>query len=104
MPKGYMVVTYRSVADAATMQAYAALALPAIMAQGGRFLVRAPGSDVVPREAGMPERTVLIEFPSKQQAVAAYDSEAYQAAAQLLAGKADRDVRFVEELAVILEA
>ncbi|MGI4758369.1 MAG: DUF1330 domain-containing protein [Janthinobacterium lividum] len=42
----------------------------------------------------------MIEFPTKEQAIAAYDSEAYQAAVSLLAGKVDRDVRFVEGYAL----
>ena len=91
-----MVVLYRKTADAATMQAYADLALPALTALGGRFIIRAPGATVETREAGETERTVVIEFPSKQKALAAYDSEAYQAALALLAGKVERDVRFVE--------
>ena len=104
MPKGYMVVTYRQIADEATMQAYANLAVPALLALGARFLVRAPGHEVDAREAGMQERTVIIEFPSKAAAMAAYDSEAYQAAVRLLVGKADRDVRFVEEAIAIPKA
>lgn len=91
-----MVVAYRKTADAETMQAYADLGLPALTAGGGRFIIRAPGHTVDTREAGLNERTVVIEFPSKEQALAAYDSEAYQAALALLAGKVERDVRFVE--------
>ncbi|MGI4757729.1 MAG: DUF1330 domain-containing protein, partial [Janthinobacterium lividum] len=96
--KGYMVVVYRQIADEETMQAYAGLALPALMALGARFLIRTPGEAVDARESGLCERVVVIEFPTKEQAIAAYDSEAYQAAVSLLAGKVDRDVRFVEAL------
>lgn len=94
-----MVVLYQKLADAATMQAYAALALPALTSQGGRFMIRSPGEAVDTREAGLAERTVVIEFPTKEQALSAYDSEAYQAAVALLEGKAQRDVRFVESYA-----
>lgn len=91
-----MVVVYSRSADADTMQAYAKLALPALFAYGGRFVVRAPAGTAEPREHGLTERVVILEFPSKAEAVAAYDSEAYQAAMLLLQGKAERDVRFVD--------
>ena len=92
---GYMVVMYRKTADAETMRAYGALAVPAMQAYGGRFLVRAATGTVEPREAGSMERVVVIEFPSKQQAIYAYDSDEYHHAMRLLQGKAERDIRFV---------
>lgn len=94
--KGYMVVVYRKTADAETMEAYAQLALPALLALGAQFPIRAPGQAVDAREAGLSERVVVIEFPTKKQAIDAYESPAYQAALSLLAGKVERDVRFVE--------
>ena len=42
------------------------------------------------------QRTVLIEFDSVRQAVAAYDSPRYQAALAVLKGAAERDVRILE--------
>jgi uncharacterized protein (DUF1330 family) len=47
-------------------------------------------------EAGVSQRTVLIEFDSVEQAIAAHDSPAYQAALRALGNGADRDVRIVE--------
>ena len=44
---------------------------------GGRYLVRDIASDVREGEPGMV--SVIIEFPSKAAAVAAYESDAYQA-------------------------
>ena len=46
-------------------------------------------------EKGEATRTVVIEFPSVEAAVAAHDSDAYQAALQALDGGADRDLRVV---------
>ena len=94
--KGYVVVVYRKTADVETMEAYARLALPALIALGARFPIRAAGQAVDARESGLEERVVVIEFPTKEQAIAAYDSPAYQAALSLLEGKVERDVRFVE--------
>lgn len=93
--KGYMIVTYRKCADAATMEAYAVLALPALFAHGARFIARTAAGQVDWRESGTGERVVVLEFPSKQEALAAYDSTAYQAAVRVLQGKVERDVCFV---------
>lgn len=95
MPKAYMVVQYRSVAKPEAIAAYAKLAGPAVQAQGGRFLVR--GGPAKTYEAGMNERTVVVEFPSLAAAVAAYEGPAYAEALRVL-GKdaAVRDMRIVE--------
>jgi uncharacterized protein (DUF1330 family) len=42
------------------------------------------------------QRTVLIEFDSVAQAIAAHDSPDYQAALCVLGNAADRDLRIVE--------
>ena len=46
-------------------------------------------------EAGLNQRTVVIEFESVEQAVAAHDSPAYQAALAALGDGAVRDLRIV---------
>ena len=75
-------------------RAGAKLAGPAIEAGGGRFLAR--GGRVQAYEAGIEERTVVIEFPSFEQAVATHDGEAYRAAVAKLEGAVERDLRLVE--------
>ena len=94
MAKGYWVSCYRSITNPDALAAYAKLAGPAIEAGGGKFLAR--GGRVQAYEAGVGERTVVIEFPSFEQAVATHDSEAYQAAAAKLEGAVERDLRVVE--------
>ena len=94
MAKGYWVSCYRSIANPDALAAYAKLAGPAIEAGGGRFLAR--GGRVRAYEAGVGERTVVIEFPSFEQAVATHDGEAYRAAAAKLEGAVERDLRVVE--------
>jgi uncharacterized protein (DUF1330 family) len=42
------------------------------------------------------QRVVVIEFDSVEQAIAAHDSERYQAALKALNNGADRDIRIVE--------
>lgn len=93
MTTAYWVTTYRAVKDAAKVAAYAKLAGPAIVAAGGRFLARGEPSMVY--ELGMHQRTVLIEFESVDQAVAAHDSPAYQEALAALGDGAERDIRIV---------
>ena len=94
MAKAYWVATYRSVSDPEALAAYARLSGPAIAAAGGRILVRGMPAQVY--EAGLEQRTVVIEFASVAQARAAHDSPAYQEALALLAGTAERDIRIVE--------
>jgi uncharacterized protein (DUF1330 family) len=94
MAKGYWVATYRSISNPDGMAAYAALAGPAIQAGGGKFLVR--GNPSTAFESGLMQRVVVIEFDSVEQAVAAHDSEAYQAALKALGSSADRDIRIVD--------
>ena len=94
MAKAYWITAYRSVRDPQALAAYAKLALPALEAAGGRFLVR--GMPALVYEGGLRERTVLIEFDSVAQAVAAHDSPPYQEALRALGNGAERDMRIVE--------
>jgi uncharacterized protein (DUF1330 family) len=94
MAKAYWIAAYRSVRDPQALSAYARLALPALEAAGGRFIVRGIPARVY--EGGLAERTVVIEFDSVAQAIAAHDSPAYQEALRALGQTADRDMRIVE--------
>ena len=96
MAKGYWITAYRSVSDPEKLAAYAKLAGPAITAGGGRFLARGSASHAY--EDGVRDRTVLIEFDSVAQAVATYESDAYQKAKAALGNGAERDLRIVEGL------
>jgi uncharacterized protein (DUF1330 family) len=93
MPKAYWITCYREVKDPVKLSAYAKLGAPAIEAGGGRFLAR--GTAVQTYEAGLKERTVLIEFPSVEHAIATHNGAAYQAALAALDGSAERDLRIV---------
>lgn len=97
MPKAYWVNTMRSVRDQDKIDAYAELAGPAIEAAGGRFLAR--GDAAAAYESGVRMRTVVIEFDSVEQAMAAHDGDGYQRALEALGDGAERDVRIVEALA-----
>ena len=94
MAKGYWIVFYRSVSNPEALAKYAQPATAAIQAAGGRFVAR--GSAVKAYEAGVKDRSVVIEFDSPEKAIAAYESPAYQAALKFLAGAVERDVRILE--------
>jgi len=93
MAKAYWIAAYRAVRDPEALAAYGKLAGPAIQAAGGRFLAR--GSPARVYESGLAERTVVIEFDSVEQAIAAHDSPGYQQALRALGNGADRDVRII---------
>ena len=61
---------------------------------GGRFLARGPPARA--SEAGVDERTVIIEFESIEQAVAAYESAGYQEALHARGDGAERDTPIIE--------
>ncbi len=95
MPKGYWVVTYRSVKNPEAWKDYAKLAAPAIQSAGGRFLARSNPTKTY--EAGMNERVVLVEFDSVDKAIACHDTPAYKEALKALGtGNVERDMRVVE--------
>ncbi len=94
MPRAYWITTYRSVNDPHKLAAYAALAGPAIVAAGGRFLAR--GEPAKTYEAGLQQRTVLVEFDNVEQAIAAHDGPGYAAALRALGDAVEREIRIVE--------
>ena len=95
MTKAYWISAYRSISDNDALAAYAKLAGPSLTAAGGKFLARNEAAAV--KEAGVKQRTVLIEFESVEAALAAYNSPAYQEAIRALGtGAAERDIRIVE--------
>jgi uncharacterized protein (DUF1330 family) len=97
MAKAYWITTYRNISNPDALAAYAKLAGPAIEAGGGRIVVRGIPSKVY--EAGLNQRTVVIEFDSVARATAAHDSDGYKAALKALGNAAERDIRICEGIA-----
>ena len=94
MSKAYWISTYQKINDPDKVAAYAALAGSAITAGGGKFIVRGMPSKTY--EAGIKERTVVIEFDSVEQAIATHDSQGYTTALAALDDGAVREIRIVE--------
>lgn len=87
MAKDYWVGCYRAIKDTGAPAEYAKSAGPALLAGTGR---------VQTFDAGIGGRTVVIEFPSFEQAPATHEGAAYQAAVAKLEGAVARDFRVVE--------
>jgi uncharacterized protein (DUF1330 family) len=94
MIKGYWITFYRSVSDQEKLAKYANLAGPVIEAHGGRILAR--GKALRTYEAGLNQRSVVIEFDSVEKAISAYESPEYQAVVAILKDAVERDVRIIE--------
>lgn len=94
MAKAYWIVCFHSISNPAAWEEYTKLAVPAVLAGGGRFLAR--GNPAKTYEAGISQRTALVEFDSLPQAIATRDGPAYQAALAALGSSSDRDVRIIE--------
>lgn len=73
---------------------YAALAAPAVDKHGGVVLAR--GGRQVIFEGGDFERSVVIRFPTLEQAVACYNSPEYSEARAFVEGAAERHLVVVE--------
>jgi uncharacterized protein (DUF1330 family) len=95
MAKAYWIAVYRSVSDPDALAAYAKLSAGAMTAAGGKILAR--GMPAATLEAGLKQRTVIVEFESVAAAQAAYESPGYQEALRVLGtGAAERDIRIIE--------
>jgi uncharacterized protein (DUF1330 family) len=81
------VVAEVTVSDPERFRAYQELARPVVEAFGGTFL--ASNSEVLGLEGGwLPQRVVVVAFPSLERARAFYASPQYQAAIRARSGAA----------------
>jgi uncharacterized protein (DUF1330 family) len=91
--KGYWLA-HVDVTDAEGYKAYMAANQKPFGMFGGRYLVRAGRGEVT--EGHQRSRTVVLEFPSYDAALACYRSPEYQAAKKLRDGKGDADLTVIE--------
>ena len=94
MPKGYWVAAYHEIHDEDKFAAYLQLAGPAIKAGGGTYLTRGMAAKAF--EAGILQRTTIIEFESLNAALAAHNGPEYGKAIEVLDCAVTRDLRFIE--------
>jgi uncharacterized protein (DUF1330 family) len=92
--KGYVVCVYKSIINEEKLKEYAVKARTAVEKYKGKFLIR--GGKATTNEGDNSPRTVVIEFPSYDEANNFYKSEEYQEAHEILKGYAVRHHQTVE--------
>ena len=89
--KGYIVAEVKSDQPEA-LAAYRAASTAAVAQYGGRFIVRGGASEVLEGKWSPPQRMIVVEFDSVEQAKNFYHSPEYQAARQLRENLADMNM------------
>ena len=93
MPKGY-IIGHITVTDPEAYPEYIRLDTPILKRLGGQFIVRGGTSEVV--EGSALDRHVVVEFPSYEAALAAYNDPEYQKVADIRRRSADSTIIVVE--------
>ena len=92
--KGYVVCVYKSISNEEKLKEYAVKARDAVKKYKGKFLIR--GGKSTSNEGDRSPRTVVIEFPSYNEANLFYNSTEYQEAHDVLKGHAIRHHQTIE--------
>ena len=92
--KSYWVCIYEKIYNPEKLKEYALKAKPAVEKYSGKFLVR--GGKNRTNDGINSPRTVVVEFPNYDTAVACYDSPEYQEAHDILEGHVLRHHQIVE--------
>ncbi len=92
--KGYWISVYEKTAENEIQKKYAEKATIAILKHSGKFLVR--GGKNISKEGQNSPRSVVVEFPSIEEAVKCYNSKEYKEALFILNGRAKRSFQIIE--------
>tara|TARA_B100000965_G_C19124511_1_gene554696 strand:- start:283 stop:570 length:288 start_codon:yes stop_codon:yes gene_type:complete len=92
--KGYVVCVYKSISNEEKLKEYAAKARTVVEKYKGKFIIR--GGRAKTKEGDVVPRTVIIEFPSFDEANQFYNSIEYQDAHSILKGYVKRHFQIVE--------
>ena len=92
--KGYVVTVYKIIKDEDVLRSYAVKAREAIEKYKGKFLVR--GGRKITTEGDESPRTVVIEFPSFNEAKTFFNSKEYQDAHAILKDTVVRHHQIIE--------
>ncbi len=93
MPKGY-IIGHITVQDPEAYKEYVRRDTPILERLGGRFIIRGGSAEVMEGESL--QRHVVIEFPSYEAALAAYNDPDYQEVAEIRRATADSVIIVVE--------
>jgi len=89
--KGYIVAEVK-VHDADAMARYRLMSQAAVEQYGGRFLVRGGAAEILEGKWTPPQRMVVVEFDTVDQAKRFYDSAEYQAAREVRENAAEMNM------------
>ena len=92
--KGYVVCVYKSITSQEKLKEYAVKARAAVEKYKGKFLIRGGKSFI--NEGEKSPRTVVIEFPSFEDANSFYQSKEYKEAHSILKGHVNRQFQIGE--------
>ena len=92
--KAYWIAVYKDINNPDNIKKYAEKASPAIKKYNGTILAR--GGKVETIEGKPSPRTVLIQFPSMDDALKCYNSPEYQDAMKIGKGEFNRHIQIVE--------
>ena len=92
--KAYWVAVYKDLENLEDLKKYAEKATTAIKKYNGKILVRGGKAETV--EGSPSPRTIIIEFPSLDNALNCYNSEDYQNAKKIAERSFNRHVQIVE--------
>ena len=92
--KAYWIAVYKGLKNVNNLHGYAEKATTAIKKYNGKFLVRGGRTETL--EGTPSPRTVLIEFPSIEDALNCYNSPEYQDAKKFAKEEFNRHIQIVE--------
>jgi uncharacterized protein (DUF1330 family) len=92
--KAYWIATYKDMKNPEKIKRYAEKASPVIKKYHGIILAR--GGKVKTIEGNPSPRTVLIQFPTMDNALKCYNSSEYQEAMKIGNGEFNRHIQIVE--------
>lgn len=93
MPKGY-IIAHVTVKNPEAYKEYVERDTPILKNLGGNFVIRGGQSQVM--EGSAHQRHVVIEFPSYEAALTAYNDPEYQEVAEIRRNNADSTIIVVE--------
>ena len=94
MPKGIWIAVYEKIENMEILKKYAVKATEAISKYSGKFLVR--GGKNITLEGNQSPRTVIVEFPTFDEAEKCYNSDEYQEAYSILKDSVKRNLQIIE--------
>jgi uncharacterized protein (DUF1330 family) len=92
--KAYWIAVYKEMKNPENIKKYGEKATPAIKKYNGKILAR--GGKVKTIEGDVSPRTVLIEFPTMEDAIKCYNSDEYQEAMKIGKREFNRHIQIVE--------